>query len=204
MALRIIHQIGALAGTPIADNVTPATTQAPASVNASAVWRFPSQSGNPPIQKRIVAEIESSPLTPVSRRRSPLLASSLPRLTIACQALTSEDAVTAEIEHRAAGIRTKAKGVPVFVMLPLDTVRSDGGGLNRRKAMTVSLQALKSAGVEGVMVDVWWGLVEKDRPGEYDWRGYAELMEMAAKIGLKVQAVMSFHQCGGNVGDSCT
>nr|AFK35065.1 unknown [Lotus japonicus] len=27
---------------------------------------------------------------------------------------------------------------------------------------------------------------------------------MAKKHGLKVQAVMSFHQCGGNVGDSCT
>ncbi|CAA6662541.1 unnamed protein product [Spirodela intermedia] len=50
-------------------------------------------------------------------------------------------------------------------MLPLDTVRASGGGLNRKKAMNVSLQALKSAGVEGVMVDVWWGLVEKERPG---------------------------------------
>jgi beta-amylase len=27
---------------------------------------------------------------------------------------------------------------------------------------------------------------------------------MARKTGLKVQAVMSFHQCGGNVGDSVT
>lgn len=40
--------------------------------------------------------------------------------------------------------------------------------------------------------------------GEYNWGGYVELMEMAKKHGLKVQAVMSFHQCGGNVGDSCT
>ncbi|KAG0452929.1 hypothetical protein HPP92_025593 [Vanilla planifolia] len=29
-------------------------------------------------------------------------------------------------------------------------------------------------------------------------------MAMVSQIGLKVQAVMSFHQCGGNVGDSCT
>ncbi|KAJ0954258.1 putative beta-amylase [Helianthus annuus] len=64
--------------------------------------------------------------------------------------------------------------------------------------------ALKSAGVEGVMMDVWWGLVEREAPGEYNWGGYAELLEMAKKHGLKVQAVMSFHQCGGNVGDSCT
>lgn len=69
--------------------------------------------------------------------------------------------------------------------------------------MNASLQALKSAGVEGIMMDVWWGLVERE-PGSYNWGGYAELLEMAKKHGLKVQAVMSFHQCGGNVGDSCS
>ncbi|MBA0830646.1 hypothetical protein Goarm_015165 [Gossypium armourianum] len=32
----------------------------------------------------------------------------------------------------------------------------------REKAMNVSLMALKNAGLEGVMVDAWWGSVEKD------------------------------------------
>jgi beta-amylase len=73
-----------------------------------------------------------------------------------------------------------------------------------RKEMNKSLQQLKSAGVEGVMMDVWWGLVERDAPGTYNWGGYTELIEMAKRHGLKVQAVMSFHQCGGNVGDSVT
>lgn len=94
------------------------------------------------------------------------------------------------------------KGVPVFVMLPLDTVNANGS-LNRKRAMNASLMALKSAGVEGVMVDVWWGLVEKDGPCNYNWSGYRELLDMVSKHGLKLQAVMSFHQCGGNVGDSC-
>lgn len=204
MALSINHQIGALAGTPIADGGSAAANQAPAVVNAAAVWRFPSPAANPGIRKRGGAEVDSLPVTPVSASRSPLRGSSLPSLTIACQALVSNDAVAVELEHRPVAAPYKARGVPVFVMLPLDTVKSGGGGLNRKKAMNVSLQALKNAGVEGVMVDVWWGLVEKDRPGEYDWRGYTDLMEMAAKHGLKVQAVMSFHQCGGNVGDSCT
>jgi beta-amylase len=62
---------------------------------------------------------------------------------------------------------------------------------------------LKSAGVEGVMVDVWWGLVEKDGPLKYNWEAYAELVQMVQLHGLKLQVVMSFHQCGGNVGDSC-
>ncbi|KAK4742036.1 hypothetical protein SAY87_000037 [Trapa incisa] len=93
--------------------------------------------------------------------------------------------------------------VPVFVMLPLDTVTL-GGNLSKPRAMNASLMALRSAGVEGVMVDVWWGLVEKDGPTEYNWEGYAELIKMVARHGLKLQMVMSFHQCGGNVGDSCS
>ena len=92
--------------------------------------------------------------------------------------------------------------VPVFVMLPLDTVTL-GGHLNKPRAMNASLMALKSAGVEGVMVDAWWGLVEKEGPLKYNWEGYAELVKMVEKHGLKIQVVMSFHQCGGNVGDSC-
>ncbi|XP_050223469.1 beta-amylase 3, chloroplastic [Mercurialis annua] len=93
--------------------------------------------------------------------------------------------------------------VPVFVMLPLDTITL-GGNLNRPRAMNASLMALKNAGAEGVMVDAWWGLVEKDGPLKYNWEGYAELVHMVHKHGLKLQAVMSFHQCGGNVGDSCS
>lgn len=92
--------------------------------------------------------------------------------------------------------------VPVFVMLPLDTMTM-GGNLNRPRAMNASLMALKSSGVEGVMVDAWWGLVEKDGPLKYNWEGYDELVKMVQANGLKLQVVMSFHQCGGNVGDSC-
>ncbi|CAI9771600.1 unnamed protein product [Fraxinus pennsylvanica] len=103
-----------------------------------------------------------------------------------------------EIPHDHKGLR-----VPVFVMLPLDTI-SIGGNLNKTRAMNASLMALKSAGIEGVMVDAWWGLVEKDGPLNYNWEGYAELVNMVEKHGLKLQVVMSFHQCGGNVGDSCS
>lgn len=99
------------------------------------------------------------------------------------------------------GAQDNGKGVPVYVMLPLDSVTMENT-MNRKKAMNASFQALKSAGVEGVMIDVWWGLVERDEPRVYNWGGYDELLEMVEKLGLKVQAVMSFHQCGGNVGDS--
>eukprot|EP01018_Ginkgo_biloba_P012651 Gb_23609 [translate_table: standard] len=116
--------------------------------------------------------------------------------------MQSQISVGEVLIHERPGSKEGSRGVTVFVMMPLDTVNSNGT-LNRRKAMNASLLALKSAGIEGVMVDVWWGLVEKDGPGQYNWSGYKELLEMVSKHGLKLQAVMSFHQCGGNVGDSC-
>jgi beta-amylase len=98
--------------------------------------------------------------------------------------------------------RGTSGGVPVFVMLPLDSVNMNNT-LNRRRALNASLMALKSAGVEGVMLDVWWGIVERDGPQMYNWSAYKELIDLVRSHGLKVQAVMSFHKCGGNVGDSC-
>jgi len=94
--------------------------------------------------------------------------------------------------------------VPLFVMLPLDTVSPSTRRLADPEGLFESLVELKRAGCEGVMGDVWWGIVEAEGPNEYDWTGYAQLIEMVASVGLKFQAVMSFHQCGGNVGDGCS
>ena len=41
--------------------------------------------------------------------------------------------------------------------------------------MNVSLQALKNARVEGIMMDVWWGLVEKEAAKSYNWGGYGSV-----------------------------
>ena len=41
--------------------------------------------------------------------------------------------------------------------------------------MNASLQVLKSAGVEGIMMDVWWGLVERKVAGSYNWGGYGSV-----------------------------
>jgi beta-amylase len=43
--------------------------------------------------------------------------------------------------------------------------------------------------------------VEGETPKEYRWSAYRELFSLAKEAGLKLQAVMSFHACGGNVGD---
>jgi len=65
----------------------------------------------------------------------------------------------------------------------------------------VQLQKLVEAGADGVMIDVWWGLVEGKAPGVYDWSAYKQVFKLVQEAGLKLQAIMSCHQCGGNVGD---
>ncbi|KAG6428228.1 hypothetical protein SASPL_112479 [Salvia splendens] len=197
MAMSLPHQIGAISGAPLAADSAGAAIEAPSSATVTAVWRSPAASN---LRVSAVDSDRISPSPPLSPRCV------RPDLSVAAQALMSPATEVEDDREYVAGGGAQAKdrkGVPVFVMMPLDSVTWNHT-LNRKKAMNASLQALKSAGVEGIMVDVWWGLVEGEKPGEYNWAGYVELLEMAKKHGLKVQAVMSFHQCGGNVGDSCT
>lgn len=55
---------------------------------------------------------------------------------------------------------------PVFIMLPLDTGLS--GSTYSECKLYASLKAMKQCGIAGVMVDVWWGVVEQ-KPLEYNW-----------------------------------
>lgn len=94
--------------------------------------------------------------------------------------------------------------VPVYVMLPLDVVNSDTRSVNDIDNLRSQLTTLRdTAGIHGFMMDIWWGLVERDGPNSYYWQPYIELVGLANKLGLKVRSIMSFHQCGGNVGDTC-
>ncbi|XP_043713169.1 beta-amylase 2, chloroplastic-like [Telopea speciosissima] len=90
--------------------------------------------------------------------------------------------------------------VPVYVMLPLGVINMkcelvDLDGLYKQ------LRILKSINVDGVMVDCWWGIVEAHAPQQYNWSGYKQLFQIVRELKLKLQVVMSFHECGGNVGD---
>ncbi|GFP96181.1 beta-amylase 1 chloroplastic [Phtheirospermum japonicum] len=205
MAMSLPHQIGAISGSPLTADSGGVPGDAPSSATVSAVWRAPAAPNlRVSVQKSGTEMDRVSPSPPLS----PVRGGVRPDLSVAAQALmtapvTTEDAQGTEYVRGGAQDKVGKKGVPVYVMMPLDSVTWNHT-VNRKKAMNASLQALKSAGVEGIMMDVWWVLVEGEKPGEYNWGGYSELLEMAKKHGLKVQAVMSFHQCGGNVGDSCT
>merc|ERR1711977_184824 len=141
-------------------------------------------------------------------RHASVLRKTCESLFASCEPVSIELFEQHENEEREGAGRGDTGKVPVYVMLPLDTVwRQEVGGvynpvLKTPKALNECLQRLKAAGVTGVMVDVWWGMVEADAPGKYNFDAYLELLRMAALNGLKVQAVMSFHAAGGNVGDN--
>ncbi|KAK9841794.1 hypothetical protein WJX81_003713 [Elliptochloris bilobata] len=103
----------------------------------------------------------------------------------------------------------------VFVMMPLDIIAvgelKEGqeasfilSPSHDAKLLDRQLATLEATGATGIMLDVWWGICERRGPKEYDFSAYMELFKKARKHGLKVQAVMSFHAGGGNVGDGST
>ncbi|KAL8153057.1 hypothetical protein V2J09_010817 [Rumex salicifolius] len=93
--------------------------------------------------------------------------------------------------------------VPVFVMLPLEVITA-ANEVEDKEKMRAHLKQLKAAGLDGVMVDVWWGIVESKGPKRYDWSAYRSLFQLVQECGLQLQAIMSFHKCGGNIGDAVT
>jgi beta-amylase len=97
-----------------------------------------------------------------------------------------------------------AFGVPVYVMMPLNSVSVSGDLVENYDGYDLQwiLKQWKKNGVYGLMVDVWFGIVEK-KPKEYHWEPYIKLCQHLREAGLKLQTVMSFHRCGGNVGDRC-
>ncbi|XP_074272998.1 beta-amylase 2, chloroplastic [Silene latifolia] len=90
--------------------------------------------------------------------------------------------------------------VPVYVMLPLGIIDMNCKMVDPF-GLLEELKVLKSINVDGIMVDCWWGIVEAQAPQKYNWTGYRSLFQIVRALGLKLQVVMSFHECGGNVGD---
>lgn len=113
-------------------------------------------------------------------------------MRLALKALQS--GVVREERQSASGKRsTSGNGVRLFVGLPLDAVSSDCKTINNAKAIAAGMKALKLLEVEGVELPVWWGIVEKDAMGKYDWSGYLAVADMVHKMGLKLHVSLCFH-----------
>ncbi|XP_042505711.1 beta-amylase 8 [Macadamia integrifolia] len=88
--------------------------------------------------------------------------------------------------------------IPVYVMLTTGIINNfcqlvDPEGVRQE------LRQLKSLHVDGVVVYCWWGIVEGWSPQKYIWSGYRELFNIIQELKLKLQVVMAFHECEGNV-----
>ncbi|XP_077232587.1 beta-amylase 3 [Tasmannia lanceolata] len=82
--------------------------------------------------------------------------------------------------------------VRLFVGLPLDVV-SHCNNINLSRAITAGLKALKLLNIEGVELPIWWGIVEKEEAGKYDWSAYLTLADMVRDAGLKLRISLCFH-----------
>ncbi|KAF9589473.1 hypothetical protein IFM89_024235 [Coptis chinensis] len=90
----------------------------------------------------------------------------------------------------------KQRRVPIFVMMPVDALGIDTSGvpqIRKVKALTMSLKALKLAGVHGITVEVWWGIVERCSPFDYNWSVYEQLFKLISGSGLKLHVSLCFH-----------
>lgn len=93
-----------------------------------------------------------------------------------------------------------AQAAPSFnVMAPLDMRLNE----QEREKFRRQLAIAKGMGVNAVAVDVWWGAVEGAGDNQWDWSYYDGLFKEIVDAGLHIVPVMSFHRCGGNVGDTC-
>lgn len=64
------------------------------------------------------------------------------------------------------------------------------------------LQKTKEMGFQGITVDVWWGLVQRQSLDQFDWSYYDHIFALIRTAGLKIVPILSTHACGTNVGDS--
>ena len=72
----------------------------------------------------------------------------------------------------------------VLVMAPLDVINEEGKPSYLNK-FTNWCKQLKEGHVDGVMIDVWWGLVERT-PKQYNWEGYDEVFKVMQESGLRI------------------
>lgn len=55
------------------------------------------------------------------------------------------------------------------------------------QAVKAGLRAMRSLGVHGVVVDVYWGVVEGSGPRQYEWSAYQQLLQLIKEAGLKAR-----------------
>ncbi|KFK27522.1 hypothetical protein AALP_AA8G394100 [Arabis alpina] len=109
-------------------------------------------------------------------------------MSVKCEAIVSDQVPFLKSTPKPRSLES----VRLFVGLPLDTV-SGCNNVNHMKAITAGLKALKLLGVEGIELPIFWGVVEKEAAGKYEWSGYLAVAEIVKKVGLKLHASLCFN-----------
>ena len=55
------------------------------------------------------------------------------------------------------------------------------------------LEESKKMGIDGISVDVWWGMVEKDGDNIFHWEYYQKIFSEIISNGLEIIPILSFH-----------
>ncbi|EYU43891.1 hypothetical protein MIMGU_mgv1a0251151mg, partial [Erythranthe guttata] len=98
----------------------------------------------------------------------------------------------AVVSEESSNITEPIESTKLYVGLPLDTI-SKSNKINHARAIAAGLKALKLLGVEGVELPLYWGIVENEAMGEYNWTGYLAIIEIVQKLGLKLHLSVCFH-----------
>lgn len=89
------------------------------------------------------------------------------------------------------GMLDEETRIPIYVYLDKDALQNDNT-VNHPEALRAGLKALTCTGITGVIVEVWWGLVEQQAT-RYDWSGYVQLLRIIRDCGLKAKVMFCFH-----------
>lgn len=89
--------------------------------------------------------------------------------------------------------------MPLYANIPLDTFSEDGKFRFQQNYAEV-FKKIKNEGIYGIVVDVWWGITERE-PQVYDFSAYRELTNLVKASSLKVKFILSFHECGSTAND---
>lgn len=65
------------------------------------------------------------------------------------------------------------------------------------------LKIAKKIGINAISIDVWWGIVERNADNQFDWNYYDKIISVIESAGLQWVPIMSFHRCGGYIGEAC-
>lgn len=85
-----------------------------------------------------------------------------------------------------------ARKLTIIILAQLGTVNYENQ-VTDPENLKQKFIALRATGVDGVMVDCWWGLVEGKEPQHYNWSGYRQLFNLVRDCGLKLQVCISIH-----------